>query len=149
MREFTVIYPMFSPVQLLDENEKLVGEILLNAIANFSVKIKIDNEIFRIKYNSLFSRDYKIFDPNENLVFKSDIAKNRFIYFGNAIEIFIYKNNGWFNNRLNLYKTNELIISVKSNGFFKNKYKIEVNNNFDNRLVTLAFLYDYISSQGS
>ena len=149
MKEYTLIYPLFSPIQLLDGNGKLVGEILLSIIASFNEQIKIDNKIFKIKYNSLFSKDYKIFDQNENLVFKSDISKNRFIYFGNEIEIFIYRNNGWFNNRLNLYKTNELIISVKSKGLFNNKYKIEVNNNFDNRLVTLAFLYDYISSQGS
>ena len=52
-----------------------MGEILLNIIASFNEKIKIDNEIFKIKYNSLFSRDYKIFDQNENVVFKSDISK--------------------------------------------------------------------------
>jgi len=109
----------------LDENGKLVGEILLNIIASFNEKIKIDNEIFKIKYNSLFSRDYKIFDQNENVVFKSDISKKRFIYYGSEKEIFTYKNNGWFNNTVSLYRNNEFIISVESKGFFKNKYKIE------------------------
>ncbi|WP_379969842.1 hypothetical protein [Epilithonimonas sp. UC225_85] len=146
MKEFTVIYPMFSPIQLIDENGKLVGEILLNS---FNQKLKIHNEIFKIKYNGLFSRNYKIFDQNKNLVFKSDFSKNRFVYYRNEKEIFTYKNNGWFNNKLSLYKTNDLIISVESKGFFKKKYKLKINNNFNNHFIILAFLNDYISSQSS
>lgn len=148
MKEFTLIYPTLSPIKLLDENGTLVGEILLNIIAGFNEKIKIDNEIFNIKYNGLFSRDYKIFDQNENLVFKSDISKNRLLYFGDGKEIFTYKTYGWFKNRLNLCRNDTLIISVTSKGFFRKKYKIEVNSSFSNHLVTLAFLNDYISSQG-
>lgn len=32
MREFTVIYPIFSPLQLLDENGNVIGEILSSIV---------------------------------------------------------------------------------------------------------------------
>ena len=149
MKEFTVIYPIFSPLQLLDENGKLVGEILLSMIGSFNDRIKIDNEIFKIKYNSLFSRDYKIFDRNEKLILKSDVSKSRLIYFGNDIEIFTYKSKGWFNSKLNLYKSNNLVISLWTKGYFKYRYKMEIENDFKNSLIILAFLNDYIKSQSS
>jgi len=54
MKTFILKHPWFSPIQLFDENGKLVGEILLNSIAGFKEKIKIGNQTFDIKYNNLF-----------------------------------------------------------------------------------------------
>ena len=85
----------------------------------------------------------------KKLVLKSDISKDRLIYFGNEVEIFTYKGNGWFNNKLDLFRKNELIVSIKSKEFFKTKYMIEVENDFENYVVILTFLSSYISSQGS
>jgi len=149
MKEFTIIYPIFSPLQLLDENGRLVGEIFSNAIAGVNEKIKIGDEIFKINRTGFLWQDFKIFDRNKKLILKSDVSKNRLIYFGNDIEIFTYKSKGWFNSKLNLYKTSNLLVSIWTKGFLKHQYKMEIENDFKNSLIMLAFLNDYINSQSS
>lgn len=148
MKKYKIKESLFSR-QLLDENEKIIGETLLNLISGFKEKIKIDNEVFKITHTGFLWNDIKVFDRNKKLVLKSDISKDRLIYFGNEVEIFTYKGNGWFNNKLDLFRKNELIVSIKSKEFFKTKYMIEVENDFENYVVILTFLSSYISSQGS
>lgn len=92
--------------------KKLLGELMPNLVAGFKEKIIIENQIFKIKYNSLFSRNFKIFCNNEILIVKSDIYKNRFVFFGNDIEVFTYKSYGWFSNKLDFYEKNKLIVSI-------------------------------------
>ncbi|PZU88098.1 MAG: hypothetical protein DI529_06430 [Chryseobacterium sp.] len=149
MKQFTVKNPIFSPLQLLDENGNVVGEILSNLFAGFNEKIKIGDEIFKINRTGFLWHDFKIFDRNEKLILKSDVSKNRLIYFGNDIEIFTYKSKGWFNSKLNLYKSSNLLVSIWTKGFFKHQYKIEIENEFTNYLIILTFLNDYINSQSS
>lgn len=145
MKEFTLNHSWFSQLQLLGENGNVMGELSVG----FKKRIKINGKIFKIKYNNLLSRNYKIFNENEKLVLKSDVSKNRLIYFGDETEIFIFKSVGWFNNRLDLYRKSKLIISIKPKGFFITKYKIAIDENFYNHLVVLAFVHDYIDSQRS
>lgn len=68
MKEFTVIYPIFSPLHLLDENGNVVGEILSNVVAGFNNKIKIGDKIFKINRTGFLWHDFKIFDRNDKLI---------------------------------------------------------------------------------
>lgn len=149
MKEFQIKTTTFSSIQLLNENEELVGELLFNLVAGFKEKIKIKEEIFKIKNTGFLWNDIKVFDENEKLMIESDISKGRFIYFGDSKEIYTYKYRCWFSNKANLFRNEELVISINMKGFFKTKYEIKVANYLTNYLMVLTFLNSYIRNSSS
>lgn len=149
MRNFQIKIPKSSSIQLYDENEKLVGEILTNLILGLKEKIKIEDKIFRIKSNGFIGIDIKVFDEKETLIIESHTSKNRLIYFGDIKEIYTYKNEKWFDNKVNLFKEEKLAMSIKVLGTFKSAYEIEVAKDFSNSLVILTFLNFYNRLSGA
>ncbi|MBP6577918.1 MAG: hypothetical protein KA796_12935 [Chryseobacterium sp.] len=140
MKEYTVKNLSYSVFQVFDENEKKLGEILHNLINGYKEKIKINNEIFRIENTGFLWSEIKIYDNYEKLIIKSDSSKSRLVYFGDETEIYTYKSNGWMSSKVDLYKKNQILISIKTKGIFKYKYEIKVNSDFKNDLLILTFL---------
>jgi len=138
-------------LKLLNEENQIVGEILYEFVTGINRRIKIDNEIFKIKNTGFLWYDTNVFDKNGRLVLKNDYAKNRIFYYNQNTEFFTYKFKGWFNKKLRLYNNDHqlvLMISYKQK-IFKNQYIIEIEKGFTNYIVILSLLNFYISELSS
>ncbi|MET3537508.1 hypothetical protein [Chryseobacterium limigenitum] len=138
-------------LKLLNEENQLVGEVLYEFVTGINRRIKIDNEIFKIKNTGFLWYDNDVFDKNGILVLKNDYAKNRIFYYDQDTEFFTYKFKGWFNKKLYLYNNGDqpvLMIGYKQK-IFKNQYIIEVGKGFTNYIVILSLLNFYISELSS
>lgn len=131
-------------IKVVDENEKLIGEKVFDIILGLNEKIKIGNEVFKIKSKNFFSRNINVFDTNGKLILESDILNSRIIHFGEHTDIYVCKKNKWYSNKLFLYRNDELISSVDSQGMFSTEYQLEVKEDFDNYLIILTFLSFFI-----
>jgi len=134
-------------LKLFNEENQLVGEVLYEFVTGINRRIKIDNEIFKIKNTGFLWYDTNVFDKNGRLVLKNDYAKNRIFYYDQNTEFFTYKFKGWFNKKFCLYNHNDqlvLMIGYKQK-IFKNQYIIEIEKGFTNYIVILSLLNFYIS----
>lgn len=131
-------------MQLFDENEELVGELFFNLISGFKEKIKINQDVFKIKNARFLGTDIEIVDQNDKLLIESDILQSILIYYGSSKEIYTYENADWFNNKMSVFRKSELVITINKKGIFQTQYEIKVADGFKNYLVILTFLNFYI-----
>lgn len=135
----------FNSVKIFNENEQLIGEIVSPFFINgLSEKIKIGDDIFKIKGTGFLWNDIKIYNKDNYLICKSDNSKNRIIYFGDTIDIFSFRYKNWFSNKFFLFKNDKIVLSADYKGFFRWKFIIEVDENFDNDLIILIFVNFYM-----
>lgn len=134
-------------LKLFNEENQHVGEILYEFVTGINRRIKIDNEIYKIKNTGFLWYDTNVFDKNGRLVLKNDYAKNRIFYYDQDTEFFTYKFKGWFNKKLCLYNNQDQLVLMMGykQKIFKNQYTIEIEKGFTNYIVILSLLNFYIS----
>ncbi|KFF24845.1 hypothetical protein [Chryseobacterium vrystaatense] len=137
-----------SSLQVFNEAEELIGVLLFGFIGGFNEKIKIGDQLYKIKSAGFLWRDIHIFDQSGRLVFKTDSSKNRILYYGSFTEIYTYEHKGWLKKKLYLYDNKDRImaeIRYKQTFFLKEHYSIETDDDFSNDLIILSVLYFYYS----
>ncbi|AZA55292.1 hypothetical protein [Chryseobacterium sp. G0201] len=138
-------------LKLFNEENQHVGGILYEFVTGINRRIKIDNEIYKIKNTGFLWYDTNVFDKKGRLVLKNDYTKNRIFYYDQDTKFFTYKFKGWFNKKLSLYNNDDqlvLMIGYKQK-IFKNQYAIEIEKGFTNYIVILSLLNFYISELSS
>lgn len=132
--------------QLLDNKKELVGELLSGFLSGLNSRIKIGNEFYKIKAAGFLWMAIDVFDESGRLILKIDSAKNRIFYYGDSTEIYTYKYKGWLHKKLFLYDNNDqLVLAIDyRQALFKLNYKLEIDDNFNNGLITLSLLYFYL-----
>ena len=73
---------------LIDEENQSIGKILFNIISGYKEKIVIADDIYSIRNTGFLWNDNKVYNKENNLLLKTEIAKNRIIYFGKFTQIF-------------------------------------------------------------
>lgn len=128
---------------LFNENEKLVGEIIHGYVINLKEKIKIDKEVYKVKYTGFLWQDMNVLDKDNKLFLRTDSSKDRIFYYGNYTEIYTYKYKGY---KAYLYDNNDNLVLLLDHkkSFFEIIYKMEVGDNFNSDMVILSFLNLYI-----
>jgi hypothetical protein len=128
---------------LFDDNGKLVGEILHGYFINLKEKIKIDKEVYKIKYTGFLWQDMNVLNKGNKLFLRTDSSKDRIFYYGNYTEIYTYKYKDY---KAYLYDNDDNLVLLLDHkkSFFEIIYKMEVGDNFNNDMVVLSFLNLYI-----
>ncbi|PIF46384.1 hypothetical protein CLU96_3415 [Chryseobacterium sp. 52] len=137
--------------QLFNEKEELVGELLFGFIAALNDRIKIGEEVYKIKYPGFLLNGINVFDQSGKLVVRTDSSKNRIFYYGNHTEVYTYQYKGWLSKQLNLYNSNDkLLVSLRyRQTFFKMIYNAEIDEDFNNTIGILTFLNFYTRALSS
>ena len=107
-------------------------------------KIKIKEEIYRIKAVEFIGIDIRVFNEDDKLLIQTEASKDRLVYFGHLKESYVYKTERCCNDKSSLFLNNELLMSITVKGFFRTKYEIIVADDFNNHLMILTFLNFYI-----
>ena len=144
MKKLKVITSGYTSIKLLNDSEELIGELLFNSISGFKEKIKIKEEIYRIKAVEFIGIDIRVFNEDDKLLIQTEASKDRLVYFGHLKESYVYKTERCCNDKSSLFLNNELLMSITVKGFFRTKYEIIVADDFNNHLMILTFLNFYI-----
>lgn len=144
MKLFT-IKQILSSCQLLDEAGNIVGERLTDFVFSTNERLKIKDQIYRIKYSGLFWEKTEYFDEKGNVVVMIDRVNQRiFHYQDRYTEIYFYRSKGFINITVSLYRFQDdalmMTFSFK-NSFFKQKPKIETADDFNNPLLLTVFFH--------
>ncbi len=134
--------------KVFDDNGNLVGEILHSFISGLKEKIKIDNSIFIIRNVGFLGNEKEVYNPENKLVLKTDLSKNRIIHYKQYAETYEFRGAGLFSNKTLLLKESELILTANTTGLL-GKRTFEVADEFDKRLVILFFINFYLNSLNS
>lgn len=99
-----------------------------------------------MKYYGFLGHFLKFIDESEKLIVMIDCSKSRMFYYGDPYtEIYDFKTKGWWHSSTNLVDQRDgtLLIRLRHrNLFFTSEYDIAITeNNFNNAMIILAFLY--------
>ncbi|WP_263603676.1 hypothetical protein [Chryseobacterium sp. PET-29] len=131
--------------QLFDDHQVLVGEVLFDYLIRKNIRVKINHQLYQVKYSGLFGNPVKFLDDSGKVRVMIDHSKNRMFYYGDShTEIYDFKTEGWWHTSTHLLnqRDDRLLMSVKfKNLFFTRKYHMEIADpDFKHALVMLAFL---------
>lgn len=131
--------------QLWDEHKNLVGERVFVSFLWSHKQLKIKGENYSIKNVGVFAGEIHYYNESERLMIKIDCVHQRIFYYGHSVtEIYCLKSKSWSKNTLLCKLENDEVI-MRFNyrwSFFKQTYEIEIENDFNNNLLILAFM-DY------
>lgn len=131
--------------ELFDENGKLLGEWMFGSLFGKRQHLKLNGKIYNIQIKGLFVGETLYHDEGGKLLLKIDSVHQRVFFYGEkCTEIYHYKSRGFFRHSISLYKfeNDDLVMKFRSKqGFFKNGYEVEVENNCKNSLLILAFVF--------
>lgn len=136
--------------KLFNEHGAIIGEMTSDFLISTKERLKVANDFYKIKnLGFLLNRSIKIIDNLGKTVILIDSEKNRiFFYTENHTEIYYFKTKGIFESSTTLYRFENdepMLVFKYKTAFFKTKYMVGVANNFNNPLLTLAFVY-YLKS---
>ncbi|PVV54200.1 hypothetical protein [Chryseobacterium sp. HMWF035] len=144
MKLFT-IKQILSSCQLLDEAGNIVAERLANFVFSTNERLKIKDQIYRIKYSGLFWDETKYFDEKGNVVVMIDRVNQRIFHYQNQYtEIYFYRSKGFNNRTVTLYRFQDdalMMTFTFKNSIFKKQGNIETNDDFNNPLLLTMFFH--------
>lgn len=136
--------------QLFDEKNILIGEKIAGFWSGINEKLKIVNQYLTIKYSGFLFYDIKFFDTDEKLVIKIESSKSRLFYYGpNSTEVYQFRSYGFFRSFFTLHRfedDKEVIRFKKEKPFLKNIYQMDIDDDFNNYLIILAFMHHNIQN---
>ncbi|MBD8082036.1 hypothetical protein [Chryseobacterium caseinilyticum] len=134
--------------KVFDENGNLVGEQILGSTFGKKAHLKVDGEIYYHKEIGFFGGETHYNNKAGRLILKMDSVHQRIFYDGEKYtEIYYFKSKSWYNSSISLYQfeNDQLLVKFRRRyHFLKPIYEVQVEENFHNKLVILAFVFYYI-----
>lgn len=129
--------------KLFDENNNLIGERMFVGFLGTHTQLKLNGRIYKIRNFGFFMNEIHYEDEIGKLLVKIDFVHQRVFYYSETVtDIYYFKSKFW-SKKMSLHKfeNDDLVMNFNfKRSFSKYTFEIQTNQNFENSLLTMAFL---------